>query len=262
MIRNELMKRHALWVDKRKATLNNRILNMQDDRIHLCLYFISSHRLKEIDVVFIKQLTDLVPIIPIVAKSDTMTTAERKVHLLEIKKRLHEIDLELRENVTMRLEQDWSEDEYRLYTSTFDRPVHVEVVEPGMNPTALFHSSISDTNCTGGQTIHAHSVTYVGLDDSGGRVALSRASSSSENLSSYSSDDAPEPTLHIYDDAVEDGKSEFFVIPEQCALPQRWDFNSLDIIGDFMFSEYSQGNTSIYYQQNDEAIDKYSNNMN
>ena len=74
---------------------------MADERIHVCLYFISSHRMKDIDVTFLKQLSELVPIVPIVAKADTMTTFERNVHLINVKKRLLEIDLEVRSTLVL-----------------------------------------------------------------------------------------------------------------------------------------------------------------
>lgn len=51
---------------------------IEDKRIHLCLYFIppSGHSLSEIDIKFMKKLHDKVNIIPIIAKSDTLTTSE------------------------------------------------------------------------------------------------------------------------------------------------------------------------------------------
>ncbi|KAG8465329.1 hypothetical protein KFE25_002636 [Diacronema lutheri] len=48
-----------------------------DGRVHCCLYFIGAHRLKGIDVQFMQALQRHVPILPLIAKSDTMTIAER-----------------------------------------------------------------------------------------------------------------------------------------------------------------------------------------
>jgi len=47
-----------------------------DPRIDVCLYFIPPHRLKEIDVEFMRRLANVVALIPIVAKADSMTTDE------------------------------------------------------------------------------------------------------------------------------------------------------------------------------------------
>ncbi|KAI3381514.1 hypothetical protein SNEBB_011057 [Seison nebaliae] len=52
---------------------------MRDDkRIHSCIYFISptGHRLKQIDIKFMKQLHQRVNIIPVIAKADTMLKEE------------------------------------------------------------------------------------------------------------------------------------------------------------------------------------------
>ena len=47
-----------------------------DPRVDVCLYFIPPHRLKEIDLEFMCRLSKVVTLIPIVAKADSMTTAE------------------------------------------------------------------------------------------------------------------------------------------------------------------------------------------
>ena len=55
---------------------------MNDGRIHCCFYFIAPHRIKPIDVEFMTRLQKQVPIVPILAKADTMTVDERKRHLM------------------------------------------------------------------------------------------------------------------------------------------------------------------------------------
>ena len=47
-----------------------------DPRVDVCLYFVPPHRLKEVDIEFMKQLGEVVPLIPIIAKADSMTTEE------------------------------------------------------------------------------------------------------------------------------------------------------------------------------------------
>lgn len=51
---------------------------LTDNRVHTCLYFIapSGHGLKPLDVEFMQRLCDKVNIIPVIAKSDTMTPEE------------------------------------------------------------------------------------------------------------------------------------------------------------------------------------------
>nr|XP_022339955.1 septin-2-like isoform X2 [Crassostrea virginica] len=53
--------------------------NIQDSRVHCCLYFISpyGHGLKPIDIFMMKKLHHKVNIIPLIAKSDTLTPKEK-----------------------------------------------------------------------------------------------------------------------------------------------------------------------------------------
>jgi septin 3/9/12 len=50
-----------------------------DSRIHACLYFIrpSGHSLKPIDIIVMKKLADVVNVVPVIAKADSMTLDER-----------------------------------------------------------------------------------------------------------------------------------------------------------------------------------------
>lgn len=61
---------------KDESGLNRR--NIQDNRVHCCLYFISpiGHGLRPIDVEFMKRLHDKVNIIPVISKADTLTPVE------------------------------------------------------------------------------------------------------------------------------------------------------------------------------------------
>nr|VZI07597.1 unnamed protein product [Spirometra erinaceieuropaei] len=60
--------------------------NYHDTRVHVCLYFIAptGHSLKSVDLVAMKKLENKVNIIPVIAKSDTITKAE----LLKFKARV------------------------------------------------------------------------------------------------------------------------------------------------------------------------------
>jgi len=52
---------------------------IQDIRIHCCLFFIqpSGHSLKPIDIVVLKKLCEVVNVVPVIAKSDSLTIEER-----------------------------------------------------------------------------------------------------------------------------------------------------------------------------------------
>ena len=72
----------------RKELTAQRERYIQDTRIHCCLFFIqpSGHSLKPIDIVVLKKLSDVVNVVPVIAKADTLTVDER----LEFKERIKE----------------------------------------------------------------------------------------------------------------------------------------------------------------------------
>ncbi|KAL9084222.1 MAG: hypothetical protein Q9159_005345 [Coniocarpon cinnabarinum] len=60
---------------------------IQDTRIHCCLFFIqpSGHALKPIDIVVLKKLCDVVNVVPVIAKADSLTLEERQAFKDRIK---------------------------------------------------------------------------------------------------------------------------------------------------------------------------------
>ena len=56
-------------------------------------------RFKDIDKAFIEQLSDLVIIIPIISKADTMTMDERRVYLLQVHRSLLEMSTQLKKSI-------------------------------------------------------------------------------------------------------------------------------------------------------------------
>lgn len=73
-----------------ESGLNRR--NIEDHRVHCCLYFISptGHGLKPLDIEFMKQLHELVNIVPVIAKADTLTPTEVQILKRRVLKDLHE----------------------------------------------------------------------------------------------------------------------------------------------------------------------------
>mmetsp|Transcript_41356 Transcript_41356/g.60875 ORF Transcript_41356/g.60875 Transcript_41356/m.60875 type:complete len:783 (+) Transcript_41356:629-2977(+) len=49
-----------------------------DSLVTCCLYFIAPHRIKDNDIAFMKEVSKKLPIVPIIAKADTMTVSETK----------------------------------------------------------------------------------------------------------------------------------------------------------------------------------------
>ncbi|XP_058508680.1 neuronal-specific septin-3 isoform X3 [Solea solea] len=66
----------------------NRKRRIPDSRVHCCVYFLpaTGHRLRPIDVEFMKRLGKIVSIVPVIAKADTLTIEERQ----EFKERIRQ----------------------------------------------------------------------------------------------------------------------------------------------------------------------------
>jgi septin 7 len=62
--------------------------HFEDARVDVALYFISPHRMKPVDVQFITALSALVPVVPILAKADSMTSAELETFRQAVRQRL------------------------------------------------------------------------------------------------------------------------------------------------------------------------------
>jgi septin 3/9/12 len=77
---------HSAYLRKELTAQRERYI--QDTRIHCCLFFIqpSGHSLKPIDIVVLKKLSDVVNVVPVIAKADTLTVQERQ----EFKERIKE----------------------------------------------------------------------------------------------------------------------------------------------------------------------------
>ncbi|PMB71707.1 Septin spn2 [Beauveria bassiana] len=76
---------HSAYLRKELTAQRERYI--QDTRIHCCLFFIqpSGHSLKPIDIVVLKKLSDVVNVVPVIAKADTLTTEERQAFKERIK---------------------------------------------------------------------------------------------------------------------------------------------------------------------------------
>ncbi|CAB4027310.1 neuronal-specific septin-3-like [Paramuricea clavata] len=97
----------------REESSTYRKARIPDTRVHCCLYFIepTGHRLKSLDLEFMKRLDKCVNIIPVIAKSDTLTLEEREA----FKRRIRE-DLSHNINTYPIIHDELDEDEVRTNT--------------------------------------------------------------------------------------------------------------------------------------------------
>ncbi|QSL66335.1 hypothetical protein MERGE_000713 [Pneumocystis wakefieldiae] len=77
---------HSSYLKKELTAQRDRYI--QDTRVHCCLFFIqpSGHSLKPIDIIVLKKLANVVNVVPVIAKSDSLTLDERTA----FKKRIRE----------------------------------------------------------------------------------------------------------------------------------------------------------------------------
>ncbi|GAA5972774.1 hypothetical protein JCM8115_006551 [Rhodotorula mucilaginosa] len=69
---------HSAYLRKELTAMRDK--HIVDTRIHACLYFIAptGHTLKAIDIVVMKKLSEVVNVVPVIAKSDSLTLEERE----------------------------------------------------------------------------------------------------------------------------------------------------------------------------------------
>jgi len=69
---------HSAYLRKELTAMRDRYI--QDTRIHCCLYFINptGHALRPVDVIVMKKLSEVVNVVPVIAKSDSLTLEERE----------------------------------------------------------------------------------------------------------------------------------------------------------------------------------------
>ncbi|XP_077578056.1 septin 4b isoform X3 [Stigmatopora nigra] len=71
--------------------------NIQDNRVHCCLYFISpfGHGLRPLDVEFMRALHEKVNIVPVLAKADTLTPSEVRKKKIKIREEIEQYGIKI-----------------------------------------------------------------------------------------------------------------------------------------------------------------------
>jgi len=79
---------HSAFLRKELTAMRDRYI--QDTRIHCCLFFINptGHSLRPIDIIVMKKLSEVVNVVPVIAKADTLTIEERDQFKAKIREEL------------------------------------------------------------------------------------------------------------------------------------------------------------------------------
>ena len=69
---------HSAYLRKELTAVRDRYI--QDTRIHVALFFINptGHSLRPIDIIVMKKLSEVVNVVPVIAKADSLTLEERE----------------------------------------------------------------------------------------------------------------------------------------------------------------------------------------
>ncbi|CAG8582587.1 4755_t:CDS:2 [Paraglomus occultum] len=86
---------HSAYLRKELTAMRERYI--QDTRIHCCLFFIAptGHALKPLDILVLKKLSEVVNVVPVIAKSDSLTIEERLAFKQRIKAELAHNNIKL-----------------------------------------------------------------------------------------------------------------------------------------------------------------------
>ena len=77
---------HSAYLRKELTAVRDRYI--QDTRIHCCLFFINptGHSLRPIDIIVMKKLSEVVNVVPVIAKADSLTLEERELFKQRVSK--------------------------------------------------------------------------------------------------------------------------------------------------------------------------------
>jgi septin family protein len=83
------------YLQESDPTKTEQLYAGKDPRVDACVYFISPHGITNTDVKYMSYLSELVPVIPVLAKADTMTSQELQKHRQEVLRRVREASKQL-----------------------------------------------------------------------------------------------------------------------------------------------------------------------
>jgi septin 3/9/12 len=75
---HQIKDQHSAYLRKELTAMRERFI--PDTRIHCCVFFINptGHTLKPIDITVLKKLSEIVNVVPVIAKADSLTLEERE----------------------------------------------------------------------------------------------------------------------------------------------------------------------------------------
>ena len=118
---------------ERNGLYRNRDDRSGDTRVHCLFYFFSPHRVEPIDIEFLRHVNRRVPIVPIIAKSDTLTSWELAEQLHKIQSQLNDAGIKCFDFQEDDIDETWL-DQQSFDRTTFTRLGRAMMEERGQGP--------------------------------------------------------------------------------------------------------------------------------
>lgn len=87
-VKQYIIDQNQAWLRLENSASRGELNSKVDPRVDICLFCLPPHRVRNIDMLFMWEISQLVPILPVVTKSDTMTTSETVKYRTELHRRL------------------------------------------------------------------------------------------------------------------------------------------------------------------------------
>ncbi|CAK0786298.1 hypothetical protein CVIRNUC_009511 [Coccomyxa viridis] len=106
-ILEHIRKQSAIYLtDEHEIQRNNPGGKLDDSRVDVALFFIAPHRLRPLDIEFITDLAELVPVVPVIAKADSMTLEELRQFRKHIRSQLEQAGKHARRDLLHAFSED------------------------------------------------------------------------------------------------------------------------------------------------------------
>lgn len=87
-MKNYLHTQDSKWHDIETAASREHLSQAVDPRVDLCIFVLPPHRVRNIDLLFMWEISQVVPVLPVVTKADTMTIEECVQYRTEVNAKL------------------------------------------------------------------------------------------------------------------------------------------------------------------------------
>eukprot|EP00892_Ulva_mutabilis_P009731 jgi/Ulvmu1/712/UM010_0084.1 len=87
-VKSYIRNQNEAWLRLENSAQRGELADKVDPRVDICLFCLPPHRVRNIDMLFMWEISQLVPILPVVTKADTMTIKESIQYRTELHRKL------------------------------------------------------------------------------------------------------------------------------------------------------------------------------